>query len=450
MDQTSLYFNRDWPGYRMPAGMAPTAYASAPIISLVTRISLIGYLVSLALTQTVYGAPFMLVRWAMLGLLAASSCADIILVSKRPGFRPRSGNGVILTIYMLLTFGTVIYAQSWMFSGARWSSHALMLVTFTIVLPQLVSLKQIPQIMSFLKYMMGFLVIISWMFPTYDNANLYRGAMGNSNSMGHIAFISAFLFLQTYIVEKVPRLRNIAGLMALISIVTIWRSGARSGMVAFIAGVILLCYYYRRSMRWMVLTGILAGSIVMVCFPKVPERITHFAQKTDRFRYGAVNPMQSRIPVWTAAYEGFKARPLLGWGFGADSSMAKEWKFQLTSLGTTERDAVNDFLFMMEGGGILGLTSYLVLIFLIVKQRPNRIQKNMLQNFDRERDANSREMELHHTHVGLFVLACSMMILFQVDNTALSAGNLISLTVWLCACCATVLRYEIGSRWLRA
>ena len=37
------------------------------------------------------------VRWALLGLLAASSSADIILISRHAEFRTRSGNGLILT-----------------------------------------------------------------------------------------------------------------------------------------------------------------------------------------------------------------------------------------------------------------------------------------------------------------------------------------------------------------
>jgi O-antigen ligase len=445
MNRISAHFNRDWAGYGISEGIASPNYSNAPILSMVTQISLLGYLISLALTQTVYGWPFMPVRWAMLGLLAASSIADIILVSRHAEFRIRSGNGLILTIYLLLTFGTVIYAENWMFSSMRWISHAIMLVVFMISLPQIITLGQIRRIMLFLKYMMGFLVIISWILPTYDNANQYQGAMGNANSMGDIAFISAFLFLQNYITEKLPRARNIAGVIALISVITIWKSGARSAMIAFVAAVILLCYYYRRNMRGTVLVGILAGSIAMVSFPQVPEQIFHFAQKTDRNRK-SVNPMQSRIPVWTAAYQGFKAKPLIGWGFGADSSISREWTFRFTSLGATERDVVNDFLFMMEGGGIVGLGSYLLLIVLVLKQRPNRAQRDILQTFSRDQESGSRDMDLHHTHVGLYVLPVCLMVLFQIDNTALSAGNLISLTVWVCTGCAAVLRHEIGTR----
>jgi O-antigen ligase len=331
----------------------------------------------------------------------------------------------------------------------RWASHAIMLVVFMISLPQLVTVKQIQQMMTILKYMMAFMVIISWMVPSlqthYDSGDLYEGAMGNANSMGDIAFITAFLFMQNYITEKVPRARYIAGALAVIAMMTVWKSGARSAMVALICGIVLLCYYYRKSMRASVLVCILAGSVLMVSFPEVPEHIFNFAQKTDP-NTKVTGAMRSRLPVWTAAYEGFKARPIVGWGFGADSNISRQWSVQLTSIGTVERDVVNDVLFMLEGGGILGLVSYLLSIWLVLKQCPNRSQRSILQNFRREQENDGADWAVHHAHVAMYLLPVCLLVLTQFDNTAFSAGNLISVTLWLCTGSAAVLRHEIGTQ----
>jgi len=447
MSRSGAFANKNWTWFQSEK-VRPSSLAETPVFSLATRLSFLGYLVSLALTQTVYGGPFMSVRWAMLAMLVASSTADIILVKNRGQFRIRPGNGQILTIYLLLTFGTVIYAENWMFSGMRWASHAIMIIVFMISLPQLVTLKQIQQAMAIFKYMMAFLVVISWVVPSlqthYDTGDLYQGAMGNSNAMGAIAFITAFFFLQNYITEKVPRARYIAGALTVIAMMTVWKSGARSAMIALIAGVVFLCYYYRKSMNGSVLACILAGSITMVSFPEVPKQIFHFAQKADP--NGSVSgAMQSRIPVWTATYEGFRARPLVGWGFGADSNISRQWSVQLTSLGAAQRDEVNDVLFMLEGGGILGLISYLLSIWLVLKQCPNRLQRSLLQNFRREQEDEGTDMDLHHAHVAMYLLPVCLLILTQFDNTIFSAGNLISVTFWLCAGSAAVLRHEIGA-----
>ena len=177
------------------------------------------------------------------------------------------------------------------------------------------------------------------------------------------------------------------------------------------------------------------------------QQIFRFAQKSDAYGQSeSFNPMISRVPVWTAAYEGFKKRPLLGWGFGADSTVSKSWKIRLTSLGTVERDPVNDFLFMMEGCGVIGIGSYLFLIGLVLKQRPSRSQSAFLQNWMRDGTAASADLSLHHAHVVLFTIPVSLLVLNQFDNTALSAGNLISVILWLSAGCATALRCRIGNR----
>ncbi len=441
-----IYPGKTWAEFRGGRETVAMAPADAPVLSIVTRLSLLGYLLTLAITQTVYGGPFMTARWGMLGILAASSSADMILLSRHGHFRARAGHGLIMVIYLLLTFGTVVYAENWMFSGMRWASHAAMLVILMILLPQLITFRQIRQLLPVLKYTMAILVIASWIpsASSRDNAGLYQGVMGNANTMGHISFITAFLFLQSYITEKLPRRRGLSGVICLIAIISVWKTGARSSMIALIVGALMLCYYYRRSMRGVVLATILTASLVMVSFPKVPQQIFKFAQKTDRYleKKGA---MQSRIPVWTAAYAGFKQRPLLGWGFGADNKISKEWKMKFTSIGTVDRDPVNDFLFMMEGGGIVGLGSYMLLIIVVLRQRPGKRQISKLQNFSHDSSPDPA-MPLHHAHAGLFILSVCLLVLNQFDNSALSAGNLISVTLWLGAGCASTLRNEIGNR----
>jgi len=445
MNRSAICLNKDLASLRQSS----TRSISSPILSISTWLSLLGYLGSLAMTQTVYGEAFMAVRWVMLGLCAASGTADIILASTHGGYRTQVGNGQALMIYLFATFITVIYAENWLFSGMRWASHAIMLSVLMLLLPRLVTIRQIQILLAILKYLMAALIIVSWIFPapkTYlSSGNLYQGAMGDANSMGHISFIAAFLFLQGFVISKVPRARFLSGALAVIAMVTVWHSGARSSMIAFSIGVLLLSYYYRREMNGIVMVSMLLGSLAMVSLPKLPQEIFRFAEKSDRPGVNeGLGPVQSRAPVWSAAYEGFKKRPVLGWGFGADSSMSRQWEVKLTALGTIERDAVNDFLFMMEGSGLVGLGSYLLLIYIVLKQRPSEFQRSILRHFSRAQDADTGLMPLYHAHVALFVLPVCLLVLNQFDNSALSAGSLISVTLWLSAGCAAALRHELG------
>jgi O-antigen ligase len=389
------------------------------------------------------------VRWAMLTALLAFSAADLILAFKRRSFRIYGINEQnLLVIYLLVTSATIIYAENWIFSAMRWSSHAAMLVIFMIFLPRLITVRQIRFLLYFMKYLMAAMVVLSWLFPAPDtvllSGTLYKGIMGNANTMGHIAFMTAILFFQEFLAAKRMPMRYISGLMAAAAGLTVWHSGARSSMVALCLGIILLFFYYRKEMKGLVLAGLLLAGLCMILLPELPKEFIRFAVKSSPYKQSEIlGPIHSRIPVWSAAYEGFKERPLFGWGFGADDTISNQWEIKLTALGAVERDAVNDFLFMMEGCGVVGLGAYLLLILLVVRQRPGWDQVIMLQRFRRKSRESSSLMAMNHMHVSLFILPVCLLVLNQLDNSALSAGNLISVTLWLSAGCAAVIRHEI-------
>jgi O-antigen ligase len=418
------------------------------VLSLPTWISLVGYLFALAMTQTVYGAPFMDIRWVMLIALAVSSAADWILSGARWGYRARRNSEQILLIYLLATFGTVVYAENWIFSGMRWGSHAAMLVVFLLFLPQIIAPRQAPRILGLIKYLMAALLVLSWFRPFIegipDTGALYHGATGNANTMGHLAFITALLFLQGLFTSNLPRVRVFSGVLAVAAVITLWQTGARSSVLALTIGVLLLFHYYPRETQRLAVLGILLSGLIMISFPKVPGELAHFILKTPEDNTGkSFTPVSSRKPIWSAAYEGFKARPLVGWGFGADKKISRKWEIKLTAIGAVERDAVNDFFFMLEGCGIIGLGSYLLLICIVLAQRPIASQKSILRRFRRNQKVNPDAIALYHTHVAFFILPTCLLVLNQFDNSALSAGNLISVITWLCTGCAAILRNEL-------
>jgi hypothetical protein len=449
MNGSSVHLNDTTMGRRQKLNALPKRSRGNPLISIPTWIALIVYLFTLAITQTVYADPFMNLRWVALGAVTASAFADWILVAKREGHRARGNSGQLLAIYLLATFGTIIYAESWVFSGMRWASHAAMLIVFVLILPQMMIPDQTRGILLMLKVVMCVLLSFSWLRPIIelipDTGDLYHGAMGNANTMGHVAFIAALLFLQDALTAKVPWRRILSAAMMIAASLTVWQSGARSSIVALSIGVLLLFHYHRQETQRYVMIAILLGGLTMTAFPNLPEEITRFIVKSsDKASEESLNPMRSRIPSWTAAYNGFKERPLLGWGFGASSSMEKNVEITLTSNQIVNRDPVNDMMFMLEGCGIVGFAAYLLLIYIVFKQCPTKSQKSIMYKSRQGQQVNPRLLSLHHTHVVLYVLSICLILLNQLDNSALSAGNLISVTVWIGAGCATTLRHELG------
>jgi O-antigen ligase len=423
--------------------------ADIPLISTPTWVALIVYLFTLAMTQTVYFEPFMNIRWVALGALTAATLADWILVGGRERHKSRGNNSQLLSIYLLATFGTVIYAENWLFSGMRWVSHAAMLLVFIVYLPQMMVPKQTQKMLLILKCIMSSLLVFSWLRPIIelvpDSEGLYHGAMGNANSMGHVAFIAALLFLSSALTAKTRRNCIFSTAMMVAAAGTVWQSGARSSIIGLSFGVLLLFYYYRRETQRYVIIAILLGGITMIAFPNLPGEISRFMIKSDaKIEATAFNPMRSRMPSWTASWNGFKERPLLGWGFGASNNVTGDVEITLTSSQIVQRDPVNDFLFMLEGCGVVGFAAYMLLIIIVFKQNPGKSLKPILQRFRQGQDISPDVISLHEYHVVLYVLSVCLIILNQFDNSALSAGNLISVTLWLCAGCAITLHHEIG------
>ena len=149
----------------------------------------------------------------------------------------------------------------------------------------------------------------------------------------------------------------------------------------------------------------------------------------------------TRASVWTAAWEGFKKRPLLGWGFGADDGISKQWEPRLTAIGLVSRDSINDTLITLESTGIVGLMAYILLIVLAIKQIPTRQQRFLICKMHGPPFPQRRgDFSAYHVHAIAFIISISLIVTVQFDNTALSAGNFVSVTLWLCVALAGAIK----------
>ena len=158
-------------------------------------ISLVGYLGTLAATQTVYGTHFMSARWFILGILVIA-CGFYWLSAKRSVLDASDDkSNLLVLIYLALTFLTIVAAENPLFSGMKWISHALMLLVFVVFLRQSLKANQVNQMVLFLKGVTVTLLFASWMKPqsmiSSLDLELYRGAFGSSNAMGQVAAIGA-------------------------------------------------------------------------------------------------------------------------------------------------------------------------------------------------------------------------------------------------------------------
>ena len=184
----------------------------------------------------------------------------------------------------------------------------------------------------------------------------------------------------------------------------------------------------------------------------------------------------SRERLWSDSWEGFKRRPVCGWGFGAIADITTDWSVGPTSFEVV-RDVTNDFLFTLEGSGLVGFLAYLGLIFSVLRQSPTRQQisrfresrrigirtKHILlsayhsilkkspmprQAFISDRatengiGSESMPLPLDHGQAIMYILSVSLIALFLFDGSAFSAGSVISAIFWMSTGMAALLHSE--------
>jgi O-antigen ligase len=260
--------------------------------------------------------------------------------------------------------------------------------------------------------------------------------MGNANTMGQIAAIGTLLYFHSYLNERKKWIHYLQAGLACGAVVIVWKSGSRSALITLLSGIGMLTLFYRAVMKGKTFWAILLICIMAFIFPELPRQAERFIVKSQDISTAFSEQMTiSRESVWKASWSGFRKRPIFGWGFGADSGIAKNWKFGLTALGMVERDPVNDFLFMLEGCGIVGFGAYFLLIYIGLKQMPTRLETFNLKN-------GKNVLSLHHAHAIFFSIVISLLVLVQFDSTALSAGSFIPVVLWLSVGAAGALRRE--------
>lgn len=419
-------------------------------------ISLYGYLGTLAVTQTVYGSHFMNARWFTLGILVIA--CGFYWISTKSYLNGQSDDKSIplILIYFAMTFLSIVGAENPLFSGMKWISHALILLVLLVFLRQSLRTNQVNAIVLFLKRTIVSLLFVSWVKPgslvSSLDIELYRGAFGSPNSMGQVAAIGALLLIHGALTGKIQWLRYLETSLAALALWLAWSSGARSAMIAFLTGIVLMNYFYRSRLGKKVFWIVLLMTSLMVAVPELPKTVRLvLLRQSDTSESFSEQVFKTRKEVWSAAWEGFQRRPFLGWGFGADDTISKEWDVQLTALGTVSRDSVNDTLIMLESTGVVGLMAYLLLILAAFSQIPTRYQRWMLHEISSSH-LSRIDLSVYHTHAITFILATSLIVMVQFDNTALSAGNFISVVLWLCVALSGAIKREARGyeqAWLR-
>ena len=411
-------------------------------------------LASLAASQTEFGAAFYSMRWISLGACAASAWLSWMSTKTvRLGFVKFR-----VAIYLAAWTITVLASDHPLFSSYRFGVHSAIVVTTLIFLPEIMRLREYSVLLVSLKVMIAVILVVSYLRPApmtgFDNPEYFRGILGNPNAFGHMAAVGAILFVHGFLTASNALWRQVNGGLAALALVLLVNSGARSSFIAASAGFFVLYFYYRERLSNYVMLAVVGGLLALIALPSLPAEILRRVFKHDILENSDNVWDQlaaSRHSVWERHIEGFLQRPLAGWGFGVDADTnLTGWNGEFASTGFTGRDPVNDTLYSLESGGVIGVMAYFLLVALLFRAWRSKSEPRNPAMADESfiRDQGLKKQ----LHVAFLALACAMAVLFQFDNTALAAGNFFAALFWVTLGASVTLAVSLASdaRWARS
>jgi O-antigen ligase/polysaccharide polymerase Wzy-like membrane protein len=399
-------------------------------------LSLLTHMVATAATQTAFGNSFSQLRWVSLFALTVLGAVAWITSPQRD-LRLLSVN-MRVAAYSALWGLTVIYSEHAVFAGYRLVAHLMIVVFGLVFLPQLLRLTDAPRMLTILKLIIGIILVVSYFRPApltiYDDPDLYKGILGNANTLGHMSAVGCLLFFHGYLTGSDTRWGRVQAGLAGLAALLMMQSGARSSLAAFVAGLFMLCFLYRERLSRHLVLMLLAGLAVIALVPNVPQRISDFAFKhrvNVEFESTLDHLTFSRQEAWERSWDGFMQKPILGWGFGLDSDAdLSNWMGAWTSLGVTGRDPVNDVMSTLESGGVVGLVAYVAIMALLSK---GWFPLAVRTSFDGavKQPEGTRVLQMYEAQKAYFCLSLMLIVLFEFDNTALAAGSFFAALLWV-------------------
>ncbi len=212
-------------------------------------------------------------------------------------------------------------------------------------------------------------------FPIHQGSSRVDASLGNSTYFAvyvviHI-FLAMFLFLKH---RESLGLKIFYGLSILLNLFILYQTETRGAIIGFVGGVfftaLIIALFEKDDKRTKkIATGGVIGIIVIVSL-FIAFRDSYFIKDSRTFgRLAGIslsdvytNP---RIPIWTLAFEGFKEKPILGWGQENFNYVFN--KYYTPNLYPQEQwfdRSHNIILDWLIAGGILGLLGYLSLYLL--------------------------------------------------------------------------------------
>lgn len=196
------------------------------------------------------------------------------------------------------------------------------------------------------------------------------GRMGNAAYLAIYMLFHIFISLILLVRTKSQNLRITYGVLALGFIFTLLQTGTRGTALALAGGAFLSALYialYERKNK--LARRVAVGAVLLVVlvagglFAAKDTSFVTSNKNLERIASVSLAEGQTRFTIWSLAFEGFKERPVLGWGQENFNYVFN--KYYEPSLYNQEPwfDRVHNIVFdWLIAGGILGFLAYFSII----------------------------------------------------------------------------------------
>jgi len=347
-------------------------------------------------------SPLVLVICGFVGVLVLTSLTGINPYRSFFG-DPERAEGVILHLHLLAFFLVII-------SVFNQKKEWLKLFKITVFVSGLSSLAGVLQ-------KLGIFTFYGTSLP-----DRISGTLSNPDFFAPYMVLAIFLGLFVLFSEKEKKWKIIWKSILVLNCFTLILSGTRGAWIGMgVGAAFLFCLWFfhysnlGRKKRKMILFIILFSSIfvflITLSYDKIGLEKNLIFQRFYSL-FDPLKPLASRIDVWKIAFEGWKEKPILGWGpesfsFVFDKYFKADYLQHIPE--TTYFDYPhNKIMELMEGTGLLGALVYLfvfIIIFYLIFRR-SRSQK----------EPNQRSRDVFNLILTAFFISYFIQNLFVFDT----------------------------------
>lgn len=267
--------------------------------------------------------------------------AWIVLAVIDPAYRPKKSYllGSIVAFLGIITLAAIFGENP---SKSFWSNFERMegvvtyfhLFAYFIVASTVLSVRNLwrPYLNFHLAVgvLMALYGVSQWagVFTIVQDGVRVNGTLGNAAYLGTYAlfnvFLALFLMVHTGVTEVGSRVRMVVyGAIALLQVFVLYYTATRGAMLGLIAGlglttILIALFERKRTALRKSAIGVLVALVVSVG-GFIALRDASFVRESPVLsRFASISlsekTTKSRFMVWNMAYQGFKERPVLGWG----------------------------------------------------------------------------------------------------------------------------------------